>query len=254
MRCDPEAVPAADYDVIGFTYPVYHWTMPAPAVSFVQKLKINPKAYIFGVAMPSFVCGYACQRLAELLEEKGAELSYGALVHSVANYALVYPPMPAPKLVVPMTERWLTRIGEELAKRKMRAYPKPAAMVKARRDKVMGPYLELQQFADMPFTIADSCLSCGLCAKVCPCGNIELQNGTPTFLHHCAQCMACVVSCPMRAIGYELAAGDMELLKASSKNTPLARVMRLPEKRKLYRNPYVKTADLTKSRITIEGK
>ena len=35
MRLDPKDVPATDCDVIGFVYPVYHWTMPAHAVAFV---------------------------------------------------------------------------------------------------------------------------------------------------------------------------------------------------------------------------
>ena len=67
MRVDPKDYPAKDCEIVGFIFPVYHWTMPAPAVSFVEKLKINPNAYVFAVAMPSFICGIACERLAEIL-------------------------------------------------------------------------------------------------------------------------------------------------------------------------------------------
>lgn len=38
MRNDPAKVPASDCDMIGFVYPVYHWTMPEPAVRFVERL------------------------------------------------------------------------------------------------------------------------------------------------------------------------------------------------------------------------
>ena len=41
--------------------------------------------------------------------------------------------------------------------------------IKYIKDKVMKPYLELQKYADNPFTISDRCISCGLCGKVCPC-------------------------------------------------------------------------------------
>lgn len=254
MRCDPLSVPAVGHDAVGFIFPVYHWTMPAPAVRFVEKLQIEPNAYIFAVAMPSFVCGIACEKLAEILSEKGLTLSYGEKVHSVANYAIVYPPMPSPKLIVPRTERKLERIAHEIEAHKVKPYPKAGAMVNARRDKAMTPYLELQKYADYPFTIADSCVSCGLCARVCPCKNIELRDGKPTFLRHCAQCMACVTSCPKRAIGYEITAGDKELLSAGSKNTPLVKAMGLPAKRKLYRNPYITVQDLTKDRVIIKRK
>ena len=248
MRMDPKDVPAADCDVIGFIYPVYHWTMPAPAVAFVEQLEINPDAYIFVVAMPSFICGIACERLAQILENKGAVINYGNLVNSVANYAIVYPPFPFPKLRVPKTEKKLKRIAEEIASGKEKDYPRASSFIKRRRDKVMIPYLELQKYADNPFTISEDCVSCGICSKVCPCNNIKLVEGRPAFLHHCANCMACVVSCPKRAIGYDIEQGDRKLLNAMSSKTPLVKVMGLPKKRKLYRNPYINTADLIRNR------
>ncbi len=81
MRADPNAYSAKDCDVIGFVYPVYHWTMPAPAVSFVENLEINPGAYFFVIAMPSFICGMACERLAEILDAKGAGRNSVLIMH-----------------------------------------------------------------------------------------------------------------------------------------------------------------------------
>ena len=112
----------------------------------------------------------------------------------------------------------------------------------------MTPYVELQKYADYPFTISDGCISCGLCRKVCPCKNIILEEGKPVFQHHCSNCMACVVSCPRRAIGYNISQGDRKLLDASNTKTFLVKWMGLPEKRKLYMNPYITAKDLTKER------
>lgn len=254
MRMDPHAVSAEDAEVIGFVFPVYHWTMPAPAVKFVSQLKINPGAYIFAVAMPSFVCGIACEKCAELIEAKGGKIAYGNLVHCVANYAIVYPPFPWPRLMVPRMERRLRQIAREIAGRKERAYPKASRLVKARRDRVMTPYLDVQKYADYPFTVSERCVGCGLCTRVCPCSNIELREGKPEFQHHCAQCMACVVNCPQRAIGYAVQDGDGNGLSLSNKKIPLVKLMGLPAKRKLYRNPYITAADLTRERLTITKK
>lgn len=248
MRANPDDVPATGCDVIGFVYPVYHWTMPAPAVSFVQKLKINPNAYIFVVAMPSFICGIACEKLEEILNSKGAHIHYGNIVNSVANYAIVYPPFPFPKFRVPKTEKKLRKIADSISKKEKRSYPKASILVRKSRDSKMGPYLELQKYADHPFVVSDECISCGLCTRVCPCNNLVIENGKPVFMHHCANCMACVVNCPKRAIGYDISAGGQELLKASNKKTPLVKIMGLPSKRKLYRNPYITASDLTKER------
>ena len=248
MRMNPEDVPATDCDVVGFIYPVYHWTMPEPAERFVEKLEISPDAYVFVIAMPSFICGFACERLNQILEAKGVSLDYGNLVNSVANYVIVYPPFPSPKLRVPKTEKKLKKISEEIVSRTKRDFPKAGRMVRKKIDSFMGPYLELQVYADNPFTVNDDCISCGLCTRVCPCKNLTMENGKPKFNHHCANCMACVTSCPKRAIGYNITDGDRKLLDASGNNTPLVKIMGLPKKRKLYRNPYITVTDLTKNR------
>ena len=248
MRTDPKEESARDCDVVGFVFPVYHWTMPAYAAAYVEFLEINPKAYVFAVAMPSFICGIACETLANILKQKHIKLAYGNLVYSVANYAIVYPPFPPAKLRVPKTEKKLKVIAEEIASRTEKEYPHASASMKKRKERVMTPYLELQKYADNPFTISEDCISCGTCARVCPCRNIQLNSGKPQFLHHCANCMACVVSCPKRAIGYEITSGDRKLLDASGKKTPLVKIMGLPRKRKLYRNPYISVADLMKDK------
>ena len=248
MRTDPADSPASDCEMVGFIFPVYHWTMPAPAVSFVERLDISPTAYVFVIAMPSLICGIACEKLAEILAGKGIRVYYGDLVHNVANYAIVYPPFPPAKLMVPQAEKKLQKIADDIIAKKEQPYPRAGKFIKWRRDRVMGPYLELQKYADNPFTISQDCISCGLCSRVCPCRNIILQDGRPVFQHHCANCMACVVSCPKRAIGYEITGEDKTLLNASDAKTPIVKLMGLPKNRKLYRNPYISANDLTKDK------
>lgn len=76
--------------------------------------------------------------------------------------------------------------------------------------------------ADRKFTVDERCTSCGVCAEVCPVGNIRLEAGRPTWLHRCEQCMACIHLCPTEAI------------QAGPET----------EKRKRYRHPAVKVASL----------
>ena len=59
--------------------------------------------------------------------------------------------------------------------------------------------------------------------------------------------MACVVNCPKRAIGYNITGEDKKLLNAMSSKTPLVKIMGLPKKRKLYRNPFITASDLCKN-------
>lgn len=251
MRSNPLDVPATDCDIIGFIYPVYHWTLPEPVAQFIEKLSINPNAYIFTVAMPSFIVGHACEKLAEIILEKGAKLSYGEKVHSVANYAIVYPPMP-PKFVVPRTEKQIDAIAQEIKNKNTKSFPCASAFIRKKYLKVMPQYKSIQQFADKPFIVSNDCISCGLCSKVCPCHNVELKDGKPTFLHHCAQCMACVCFCPNRAIGYKLTEDDFRQLADNGLRVPVVKMMGLPAKRKLYHNPYISATDIAKNRIKID--
>ena len=55
---------------------------------------------------------------------------------------------------------------------------------------------------DKDFYATDACISCGLCAEVCPLGNIELKDGKPVWKGNCTQCMSCICRCPVKAIEF----------------------------------------------------
>ena len=52
------------------------------------------------------------------------------------------------------------------------------------------------------FYAKDSCISCGLCEKVCPLSNITLTGGKPSWGEDCTHCMSCICKCPKEAIEY----------------------------------------------------
>ena len=247
MRMAPADVPAKNAGVIGFVFPVYHWTICEAIQDFIAKLEINPKAYIYAISVPSFINGFSFEALDKILREKGGALHYGKRVFSVANLCLVYPPMPFPKIRVPATERKLNRIAKELKKQKKNTYPKAGVLTRLLYSKVMPKYRDIQSEVDKGFMVSDTCVSCGLCAKVCPKKNITIESAKPAFLHKCSCCMACFSFCPQRAIQYRLPKEQHE--KA---NKLLRYLMRMPEKRKCYRNPHISAKDLMLDRLYIE--
>lgn len=210
MRCNPSDVSATEAEVIGFVFPVYHWTMPEAAIQFVKGLRINPKAYIFAVSTPGFINGHSFEVLNNILNEKGASLSYGKILYSVANLVVVYPPMPFPKLRVPKAEKNLVRISADIAERKVCKYPKAFVLTRMLYPSVMPKYRRILREADKGFIVSDECVSCGTCAKVCPSKNIVMLNGKPSFQHQCSFCMSCVTYCPKEAFNY---AASPEVLK-----------------------------------------
>lgn len=245
---------AEDCDVIGFIFPVYHWTLPEPVVDFVKKLKINNNAYIFCLAMPSFVCGYACEKLEELIESKGGKVSYGTKIYNVANYCIVYPPLPSEKLVVPKVERKLNIIAKEISEQKNKKIPKANLFVKKKFKKTMGKYKEVLQYADMGFKINENCISCGTCVRVCPMKNIELIDKKPVFKNNCSQCMACVSFCPKKAIEYELTEEELKTKNVDASKIKIIKIMKLPKNRKRYHNPYITANDISKNSVFYEAK
>ncbi|MBO4391545.1 MAG: EFR1 family ferrodoxin [Lachnospiraceae bacterium] len=52
------------------------------------------------------------------------------------------------------------------------------------------------------FHVTEGCISCGKCEKVCPLGNISMQDGKPVWGKECTHCMACINLCPKQAVEY----------------------------------------------------
>jgi ferredoxin len=247
MRCDPAEVSAADAETVGFVFPVYHWTLCDPVREFVSRLEINPRAYVFAVSTPSFINGYAFEVLDGLLRKKGVKLQYSERVFSVANFCIVYPPFPNPKRRVPATERKLAKISARLRERATNVYAKAGWLTRKIYPRMMPKYRAVQAEVDRGFYADETCLSCGVCARVCPKKNIVMENGRPAFIHRCSSCMACVCYCPVYALQYRM---PPEQLRQFS--TLFTRAMKLPARRLRYHNPYVTAADLMADRKWIE--
>ena len=55
---------------------------------------------------------------------------------------------------------------------------------------------------DEKFTVDETCIGCGLCARVCPLGNITMEGRKPRWNGNCTHCTACINRCPKAAIQY----------------------------------------------------
>jgi ferredoxin len=248
MRCIPEEVSAKDADVIGFTFPIYHWMLAEPISAFIKALEINPKAYCFAVSTPGVVNGLSFEMLDEILKAKGACLSYGNILYSVANLVLVYSPKPFPRIRIPRAEKSLAKIADEIANKKEINYPRANLLTRKIYPKMMPKYLPVQHETDRGFIIKVSCIGCATCESVCPQLNIIMKNGRPLFLHHCCSCMACIAYCPKEAIGYILP----QELKNQFPHDPFVMCMKLPDNRKRYHNPYITANDIAKTKSHVD--
>ena len=72
--------------------------------------------------------------------------------------------------------------------------------------KVVGGFFENVLITDKRFHVEkDKCVKCGICANVCPMGDIKGGHGEyPEWLHHkdCLTCFTCYHHCPHHAIEF----------------------------------------------------
>ncbi len=217
--------PAAD--VVGFVFPVYYATNDAGGVPlivsrFIKKLSNLQQKYLFAVCTHGGGAGTTIENLKTEVASRGGALAAGFTV-KMSNHKLT--PEQQQKEQVEQQQK-LDTVAQYVSERKRGVYetrsrlgkivkaPVLALVIKpifSRRfrklaqTKHKAPFLELVPNADRGFTVSQNCTGCGVCAKVCPVGNIRLENGKPTWLHHCETCFACYSWCPKKAIEGETA-------------------------------------------------
>ncbi|MDE6733478.1 MAG: EFR1 family ferrodoxin [Oscillospiraceae bacterium] len=195
--CNMRTPADCDDDVIGFVFPTYFWGLPRSVDSFLDNLVItNKSAYIFSVTVYGGFSSGVNGAVDKLLKKQGLKLSYGAKVRMVENY------LPGFKV----------NDSDELWKRSDSALDAIILDLKNRVRKSAGAYTVFNKIAQKAypanngncaenFTV-NGCKSCGLCEKVCPNGNITLENGAPKFGGKCDLCLGCLNVCPADAIDF----------------------------------------------------
>lgn len=218
--------PAAD--VVGLVFPVYYATNDAGGVPlivnrFIEKLSNLQQKYLFAVCTHGGNSGgTTIENLKTAVASQGGALACGFGV-KMSNHT--QSPEQQQKEEAGQLQK-LDAVAQYVSERKTGGYetrsrlgkivkaPVLALVIKpifSRRfrklaqTKNKAPFPELVPNADKSFAVNQNCTGCGICAKVCPVGNIRLENGKPTWLHHCETCFACYSWCPREAIDGETA-------------------------------------------------
>jgi len=189
-------------DAVGLVYPVHHWGPADLVLRFAARLVVLDGTYVFAVATYGNHSGRAFQDLGRALKARGHGLDAGFHLRTVQNYVPVFPLPGADGL-----RRILTGADAQA--------DQIAARVKERgpgerehwwwRPSVRAYYLSSKRGLhekDRRYTVSPECDSCGVCARVCPAGNIEMREGRPVWQHRCEQCFACLHWCPRAAIDW----------------------------------------------------
>lgn len=205
-------------ECVGFVFPVHGWRTPRLVRRFIDQLSLdaqgqNPYAYVVLTAGDSV--GRTMERLLPHLQAKGIDPKLFATLIMPESYV----GLPFMDVDTPDKERQ----KKQEADRRMDAIARAVvAKDTSQRDRSfdeltrgplpgffsgpVGGFFERFLITDKPFhVVSDRCVRCGVCASVCPVGDIDGGKGRqPQWLHHadCLTCFACYHHCPTHAIEF----------------------------------------------------
>jgi len=194
------------YTSAGIVYPVYMFGLPLIVAQFLKKIRLSPQTYIFSVATLGGAPGLAHTQARNILTGRGLDLAAGFSLVMPGNYTPLYgaiEPEKQEKIFTKEKER-VKIIAENIRDKKRGIMEEKPFLPNFLLHKLLykGGMSQVP-LSGKNFWATETCIKCGLCAKVCPVDNIELVDGRPKWLTHCQHCMACLQWCPVEAVQYK---------------------------------------------------
>ena len=193
-------VPAADR--VGIISPVYDAGLPVIVKDFAERLDIGAVPYTFGIVTMGGMGISSLHQLNSILEQSSRKkLDAAFAIKMPGNFPPVgIPPSGGKK------EEILRKADAELAaiavtiQKGQTVPPGFSPVTFILRCLLYPPFAKNVHSMDTSFSVEDTCTSCGTCAKICPVGNITMENGKLAWQHRCELCCACLHFCPVEAI------------------------------------------------------
>jgi ferredoxin len=218
----------AGSDITGLVFPVYIWGIPAPVLKFVKNAANLKSDYIFAVAVNGGQVSNTLVQLKGSMAMNGLELSSGFEIKMPSNYI----PWGGPgtkehcQKLYESAEKKIKSIASAINNKEIRDVEKGPLWQRVVFSAIYRMTFSMVPGMDKNFWVNEKCNGCGICAKVCPAGNISIDESKPRWNHKCQQCYACLQWCPEQAMEY-------------GKNTP---------KYERYHHPEIKLKDVIKTR------
>lgn len=200
-RKDRSFVPEAD-TLYGFVYPVYAYGPPKIMYRFLKGLPHGKGAEAFVAANAGEEVGMAVAIGKRLLKRRGYEIAGAESCFMPQNFSPLFavPSDEECEAMIAEADETMAKFAEALADGTAEVRNGPGILGRA-----LGlVYWLFRVIGTRNFNrlavVEDTCNGCGVCAKLCPKGNIAMKDGLPVIGRNCEMCVRCLNYCPKSAI------------------------------------------------------
>ena len=190
---------------LGIVFPVYTAAPPKIVLDFINQLELDGSPYTFVVCTCGDSAGKSIDFVEKILAKKGCKLHSGFSVVMPNNHITLFEGETDASLQEKLVsaEQTIARIQKAILQEKTNFFRVKREKISPILAYIVNPIFQKKGTQTKPFFVTDSCISCGLCEKVCNAGCIKLTNGKPVWTEqNCAMCLACLNRCPVTAIQY----------------------------------------------------
>jgi ferredoxin len=191
-------------DAIGIVFPVHMWGIPGPVIQFLKTIKNDSAKYYFAFAVNAGQVSRTLIQLKKLMRMQGLLLSAGFDIVLPSNYIPWGGPGPADHLqkLYYDAKQKIKEAAAYISGKKSGHIEKGPLWQRILLTALYKMTYNMIPKMDKNFRADEKCNGCGICAKVCPAGNIVIEGKKPAWQRRCEQCLACIQWCPQEAIQY----------------------------------------------------